>query len=60
MKTTKILMVGVNIGDDGNVNELIVGRKNPNKPIEIINAFQGLQANELYRKLISKKEKNNA
>lgn len=29
------------------------------RPIEIINAFQGDEALELYKKLVTKKEKNN-
>lgn len=35
---------------------LIVGKKKPNKPIEIINAFEGEDAIRLYRKLITKKK----
>lgn len=38
---------------------LIVGRKRKNQSIEIINAFQGDEALELYKKLVTKKEKNN-
>ena len=36
---------------------LIVGKKRPNESIEIINAFQGKDANELWKKLITIKEK---
>lgn len=36
---------------------LIVGRKIPGQAVEIINAFQGLEAEALYRKLITKKDK---
>ena len=31
---------------------LIVGRKRPNESVEIINAFQGQEAEDLYRKLV--------
>ena len=30
---------------------LIVGRQLPNKPVEVINAFQGKEAEDLYLKL---------
>ena len=36
---------------------LIVGRKRPNESVEIINAFQGQEAEDLYRKLTTIKEK---
>lgn len=39
---------------------LIVGRKTPGEVIDIINAFQGLEAEALYRKLITKKESKNS
>lgn len=38
---------------------LIVGRQRKNQSIEIINAFQGAEALELYKKLVTQKEKNN-
>ena len=44
-----ILLVGIN----GDV--LIVGRKRPNESVDIINAFQGEKATELYKKLTEKK-----
>lgn len=34
---------------------LIVGRKNMNNPVEIVNAFQGDEAMELYNRLVTKK-----
>ena len=34
---------------------LIVGRKRPNESIEIVNAFQGEEAIELYKKLVGNK-----
>lgn len=42
---------------DSNGNELLlVGRKEPGKPVDVINAFQGKEAVELYNKLITKTE----
>ena len=38
---------------------LVVGRKRKNQSIEIVNAFQGDEALELYKKLVTQKEKNN-
>ena len=48
------LLVGVDFSkkDKG---VLIVGRKRPNESVDIINAFQGEEAKELYEKLITKK-----
>ena len=36
---------------------LIVGKKAPGQAVDIVNAFQGLEAEALYRKLITKKDK---
>ena len=36
---------------------LVVGRKRPNQTAEVINAFQGEEAEELYTRLITKKNK---
>ena len=33
---------------------LVVGRKRPNESVEIINAFQGEEAKELYTRLVTK------
>lgn len=38
---------------------LVVGRKRKNQSVEIVNAFQGEEALELYKKLVTQKEKNN-
>ena len=38
---------------------LIVGEKQPNMDISIVNAFQGKEADELWKKLTVKKEKSN-
>lgn len=34
---------------------LVIGRKRPNESLEIVNAFQGDEAEELYRRLLEKK-----
>ena len=40
-------------GKDNSV--LLVGKKHPNKPAEIINAFQNEEADELWQRLTTKK-----
>ena len=37
---------------------MLVGRKVQKKDVEVINAFQGEEARELYRRLITVKEKS--
>lgn len=37
---------------------LIVGKKRTNQSVEIVNAFEGIEAIKLYEKLITRKEKN--
>ena len=37
---------------------LVVGRKRKNQSVKIVNAFQGEEALELYKKLVTQKEKN--
>ena len=37
---------------------LIVGKKRPNQSVEIVNAFEGIEAIKLYEKLITRKENN--
>ena len=49
------LLVSINFSDkDSGV--LVVGRKRKNQSVEIVNAFQGEEALELYKKLVTKKE----
>lgn len=52
MKINESLLVGVDFTNGEDVGVLIVGRKRPNESVEIINAFQGEEAEELYKKLI--------
>lgn len=55
MKVNESLLVGVNFTNGEDTGVLIVGRKRPNQSVEIINAFQGKEAEELYKKLVGKK-----
>lgn len=52
-----ILVSYVKTSDDAEP-VLVVGRKRPNESLEIVNAFQGEEATDLYTKLITKKQKN--
>lgn len=52
------LLVGISFSDK-DTGVLVVGRKRKNQSIEIINAFQGGEALELYKRLVTQKEKNN-
>ena len=53
MLTASALVSGCTSDKDTGV--LVVGRKRKNESIEIINAFQGEEALELYKKLVTKK-----
>lgn len=57
MKTADCILVSVDFTHGKDVGILVVGRKAPGKDVEIINALQGEEAYELYKKLITKKEK---
>lgn len=52
------LLVSISFSDK-DTGVLVVGRKRKNQSIEIVNAFQGDKALELYKKLVTKKEKSN-
>lgn len=54
-KTSDSLIVGFDssAGKDGTV--LIVGRKKPREAVDVINAFNGEEALELYEKLVTPK-----
>lgn len=56
MKTTGAIIVGYDCRPEEDNIVLVVGRKRPNESVEIINAFQGEEAKELYLKLTTKKE----
>lgn len=49
------LLVSISFSDK-DTGVLVIGRKRKNESIEIINAFQGEEALDLYKKLVTKKE----
>lgn len=51
------LLVSISFSDK-DTSVLVVGRQRKNQSIEIVNAFQGGEALELYKKLVTQKEKN--
>ena len=53
-RMTKSLIIGVDFSNGKEKSILIVGEKKPNQAVEIINAFQGEEAEELYKKLVTK------
>lgn len=57
MEVNECLLVGVDFTNGKDVGVLIVGRQKPGHNVEIVNAFQGEEAYDLYLKLITKKEK---
>ncbi|MBR5780408.1 MAG: hypothetical protein IKY27_00295 [Bacteroidales bacterium] len=57
MAESAIISIDYSNGKDNTV--LIVGKKRPNQVIEVVNAFQGEEAIELWEKLTIKKEKKN-
>ena len=56
MKTTDSILVGFDDTDGKDECVLIVGRKTQGKAVDIINAFQGKEARELWKKLTEKRE----
>lgn len=57
MQTAKSLIVSFSKNTEKGSSILIVGDKRPGKDADIINAFEGPEAEELWNKLITKKEK---
>lgn len=55
MVESGIISIDFTHGKD--ITVLIVGKKQPNQAIEVVNAFQGEEAIELWTKLTVKKEK---
>lgn len=51
------ILVSVDFSNKNDTGVMVVGRKRMNQSVEIINAFQGDEARELYEKLITKKKK---
>jgi hypothetical protein len=56
-KIADTLLVSVDFTNGVDTGVLIVGRKQPNEAVSIVNAFQGEEALELYKKLITKEKK---
>lgn len=59
MKASDTILVGWDYSKGNETSVLIVGRKRMNQSVEIINAFQGKEAEELYQKLVTVKEDKN-
>ena len=57
MDITSSVIVGFDYKKDSDNAVLIVGQKNPNMSISIINAFQDEEAKQLWEKLTTRKEK---
>lgn len=55
MKITGSFLVSFDFNDNGDVPILLVGRKNKGEAVEIVNAFQGDEAVELYKMLTTVK-----
>lgn len=60
LATNDCILVSVDFSHGVDVGVLIVGRRLPNGYTAIVNAFQGDEAVELYKKLVTVKEKENA
>lgn len=50
---TDTLLVSIDLKMDGDNAVLIVGRKRKGKSVEIVNAFQGKEASDLYNRLVT-------
>lgn len=50
------ILIGVDFSNNDDIGCLIVWRKRMNQSVEIINAFQGKEAKELYEKLVTPKK----
>ena len=55
---TDTILVSIDLSRNKDNAILIVGRKKPREAVDIINAFDGEEAIELYKKLITPKAKN--
>ena len=50
------VIVSWDFSHNGDKHVLLVGRKMPKHDVEVINAFQGKEAHDIYDKLMTKKE----
>lgn len=60
MQTTDSLIIGYDVttNPDGDNTVLIVGKKKKGNAIDIVNAFQGQEAIDIWKKLTTKKGLN--
>ena len=58
MATTDTILVSYDFTNGRDVSVLIVGRKTKGQALDIINAFQGAEAETIYNLLITKKGKH--
>lgn len=56
MRNTEALIIGYDHCPEKDNTVLIVGRKKAGVDVEVINAFEGKEAEELYLKLTTKKK----
>lgn len=49
------LVIGVDFSNKNDIDTMVVGRIRNDQSIDIVNAFQGDEARELYEKLITNK-----
>lgn len=57
MKVNESIIIGIDISENEDTAVLLVGRRHSGRTTEIINAYQGEEAIELYTKLTTKKDK---
>lgn len=57
-KISDAIIVSIDYNESDGTGVLIVGRKKPGEGIDIVNAFSGNEALELYKKLVMVKENN--
>ena len=53
---TDTLLVSIDLALNQDNAVLLVGRKKPNQTVDIVNAFQGKEAVELYNRLVTVKK----
>ena len=58
-KISEVIVVSIDYDESQNNGILLVVRKKGKGPIEIINAFQGQEALDIYKRLVTAKESNN-
>ena len=54
MVKTDTLLISLDMSRGEGVGVLIVGRKGKGQKIDIVNAFQGKEARELYERIVTK------